>query len=263
MTRQGTCPYTTRLQKGGALLDDMRALVRTWQNGAVSTQREEGVRANLLAKQSRSRITDIYQESFLPRFVRGPVPNAWRIVRPLEDRQLPIEVLRPVYYWITARSEAILYEFATEWLYERMSRGERVVTPNDTVSWIKRKLRAYGKSWSEPNTLRVAQGVLAALRDFGILEGRAKKRIAPVHLPLEAFAYLMLTLHLQGPSGERLVHHQDWKIFLLTPEAVEHLLLNAHQRHLLGYHAAGKLVRIEFPTDSLEAMADGLASGAN
>jgi hypothetical protein len=205
-------------------------------------------------------VTDIYQETFLPRFVRGPIPDAWRIVRPLEDRHLPIEVARPVYYWITAQSEAILYDFATDWLYERVSQGDHTVTPADTVSWIKRKLRAYGKTWSDPNTLRVAQGVLAALRDFGVLEGRAKKRIAPVHLPVEAFAYLALAIHLRGPSGERLVHHQDWRLFLLTPQAVEHLLLGAHQRHLLEYHAAGKLVRIEFPADSLEAMADVLVA---
>jgi len=118
MKQEASCPYTTRLQKGGALLDDMRALVRSWQNGGVSAQREEGVRANVLAKQSRSRMTDIYQETFLPRFVRGPIPDAWRIVRPLEDRHLPIEVVRPVYYWITAQSEAILYDFATELLYD-------------------------------------------------------------------------------------------------------------------------------------------------
>src|SRR6266852_3772440 len=107
MTRSGS-RYTTRIQKGGALLDDMRLLVRSWEEGPVEVQRERGIATNILGKRSRARSEDTYKEVFLPRFVKGNPREAWRITRPLEDRDLPMEVVRPLYYWITARSEPVL-----------------------------------------------------------------------------------------------------------------------------------------------------------
>jgi hypothetical protein len=47
--------YTTRLQKGGALLDDMRQLVWSWSDAPVAAQRESGVRSNILNKGTRTR----------------------------------------------------------------------------------------------------------------------------------------------------------------------------------------------------------------
>jgi hypothetical protein len=70
----------------------------------------------------------------------------------------------------------------------------RGITEIDTRE-IERPLKkwvATGKTsgeWSEPTILRIAQGLLSALRDFGVLQGAAKKRIAPAYLPVTAFAY--------------------------------------------------------------------------
>jgi bacteriophage exclusion system BrxA-like protein len=48
--------YTTRLQKGGALLDDMRQLVRTWSKAPTNGLRDEAIRANILNKGTRGAI---------------------------------------------------------------------------------------------------------------------------------------------------------------------------------------------------------------
>ena len=66
-------------------MDDMRQLVRTWSDAPVAAQRESGVRSNILNKGTRTRLADGYQRAFLPRFVSGPIPEAWKLVRPLED----------------------------------------------------------------------------------------------------------------------------------------------------------------------------------
>ena len=75
------------------------------------------VAENLLGKRTRARATDTLRYAFLPRFVNGRPPQAWKIVRKLEDRHLPLEILRPVYYWITARSERLLYDFVCAELF--------------------------------------------------------------------------------------------------------------------------------------------------
>jgi hypothetical protein len=261
--KDNNCPYTTRLQKGGALLDDMRFLVRTWREGGEKQQRQQAISENILGKQSRARVADTFRRSFLPRFVEGNPPQAWRIIRPLEDRHLPAEIIRPVYYWITARSERLLYDYASENLMSKSRQVDRSIRPDEVASWIRGKLAPYHKSWSQTVTIKVARGLLAALRDFHIIEGTIRKQVAPVYLPLESFVYIALALHFTGSSGESLVEHPDWRLFLLTPEAVERLFLEAHQAHLVSYHAAGKIVRIEFPARSLEEMADVIAARAH
>lgn len=56
--------YTSRLQKGGALLEDMRVLLRNWSDeGTWNNQRDRIIRENILSKKTRSRAIDVYKEA--------------------------------------------------------------------------------------------------------------------------------------------------------------------------------------------------------
>ena len=62
---------------------------------------------------------------------------------------------------------------------------------------------------------------MSALRDFGVLQGAVKKRIAPAYLPISAFAYLAFYFKQHQPSGTKLVELPDWQLFFLPREGVE------------------------------------------
>jgi hypothetical protein len=117
--------------------------------------------------------------------------------------------------------------------------------------------------WGDRTILRVTQGVLSTLRDFGVLQGAIHKRIAPAYLPIEAFAYIVFYLKQHQPSGVKLADLSDWKLFFLSREGVERFLLEAHQNQLLEYHAAGTVIRLTFPVHSLEEYAHVLAERAH
>lgn len=247
--------YRTRLQKGGALFDEMRQLVRTWSDAPAKAQRDTGVLGNILNKDTRTRLADIYRRAFLPRFVDGPIPDAWKLVRPLEDVQAPIHILRPVYYWITAKAEPLLADFLRDFILPRQALVRAGIGTEEVVSWLDEK----GCPWSKTVAVKVARGLLAALRDFGVLEGRAHKRLAGSVLSVPAFAYLALCLRRNGAVSHTLLAHRDWQLFLMRPSDVEHYFLLAHQDRLLEYQAAGSSVSINFPTDSLEEYANVVA----
>jgi hypothetical protein len=259
----GACPYNSRLQKGGALFEDMRLLVRNWQESGVNGQHDTVVAENLLGKHTRARSADTLRRAFLPRFVNGQPPDAWKIVRALEDRNLPVEILRPIYYWITARTERLLYDFVCVELLRHSESQVQRITTDDVGRWIASQLATYGKAWSPTVTAKVARGMLATLRDFGLLEGASKKRIAPVYLPIESFAYVAFALHQEGVSGLQLVQHRDWLLFLLSPPMVEQMFLEADRSGLLRFQAAGKIMRIDFPATSLGEMADVVVARAH
>jgi hypothetical protein len=238
--------FTTRLQKGGALLDDMRQLVCQWPD--LVDEKPESLVGRILQKATRARIADTYQRAFLPRFLKGSPQNAWKLARVLEEAHPSIEIIRPFYYWITARVEPILYAYVSEELVEKAKTADRSVRSEEAASWINNTLRSSGRVWSPTVQLKVARGILAALRDFGILEGAANKRLVQSHLPIETFCLIAFLLNHMEIGASELVEHSDWKLFLLTGPEVERLFFEAHQHGWVHYQTAGRVHRLEFPT---------------
>jgi len=242
--------YTSRLQKGGALLEDMRRLVLAWSDDLMDGDPLQ-VAMRALGKATGARAKDTYVRSFRPRFIHGDPPNAWKLARMLEDAGASLEVLRPFYYWLTARAEKPLYEYVTNELCARGTSTLRIEV-NDVIVWLRDRLEAEGRGWSPTILRKVARGMLAALRDFDILQGKTKKSLAPQHLSAEAFAIIAFSLHKIGASGKGLVHHPDWRLFLLGDHEVERCFLEAHQAGWLSFHAAGNIFRIDFPAETFQ-----------
>jgi hypothetical protein len=243
--------FTTRLQKGGALLADMRLMVSVWSD---DLEGDDALRmlTRALPKTTPTRVRDTFKRAFRPRFLHGSPPQAWRLARVLEDLRADISVIRAIHYWITARAEVPLYEFVTDVIYAKSRSTARDVRVDDAISWLDMRLQDAGKSWTPTVKRKVARGMLAALRDFGILEGRVRKRIASAGLPPEAFALIAFCMHDQGIGGRGLVQHTDWRLFLLGETGVAHIFLECHQRHWLRFETVGDLCRIEFPTTSFK-----------
>ena len=244
--------YTSRIQKGGALFEEMRQLVSIWTDASVDANRAEVIQLNPLNKATRARVVDVLNRIFLPRFVDGPIKNGWKLLAPLERLEASASFVRPIYYWLTALAEPLVYDFCCEYLAAKKLKGLRTIDVRDAATWIGSK----GNNWSETVTIKATRALLAALRDFGVLEGKAKKQIAPQHLPLASFAYIAFCMqHQGGVAARNLLGHPDWKLFMLAPTEVEHLLFQAHQGGLLEYHAAGSVVNLSFSSTTAKEYA--------
>ena len=246
-----TTHYTSRIQKGGALFEEMRQLVLLWKDIPLDQNKAEIIRFNPLNKATRARVVDVLNRIFVPRFVEGPIRNSWKLLAPLENLGASPAIVRPIYFWLTAQAEPLLYDFCTQYLPSRRMSGLHAIDVNEAAAWI----QARGCGWSEVVTIKVTRALLAALRDFGVLEGRARKHLASPQLPIPSFAYITFCLNQSGVAVRSLLAHSDWKLFLQTPGDVEHLLLESHQQRLLDYQAAGSVVNLSFPVSTAEEYA--------
>src|SRR5262249_41356385 len=159
-----------------------------WDEGqSVQENLQRFRRENLFGKASRSRVEDILA-IFRQRFCEDETLAS--PLRKLAHAPTPSVVLDRVLYFHAPRSDRLLYDFAGGFLFEKALAGEREILPGEAQQFITGVLRQHGLSWSADTLRRVTQGLLATLRDFGILEGTVRKRIAPTYLPVEAFAYL-------------------------------------------------------------------------
>jgi hypothetical protein len=255
--------YSSKIIKAGALLADTKTLLAHWDIGASARDNLDRIRReNLFGKASRSRVEDILA-IFRQRYLGEEVVTKALIV--LVTHRFPATALDRILYFHAAKADPLLRDVVTEWLVPLQGRG---ISDID-VGELQRLLGTWageGKTqgdWSEETTRRVAQGLLSTLRDFGVLQGAVHKRIAPVYMPVAAFAYVLFYLKQHQPSGAQLVEHPDWRLFFLPRDGVERFLFEAHQQGLLEYHAAGSVTRLSFPATSLEEYAHVLAQRAH
>ena len=252
-------PYTSRIIKAGALIGDTKTLLSHWD---VDVSVHENIRRvqrdNIFGKASRSRVEDILA-IFRNRYLTEK--SVTKALVALVRQKFASPALERLFYFHSARADRLLYDTVTEIVAPLRESG--LIDIN--VAHLQRSLTQWvdeGKTtghWSKPTIARIAQGLLSALRDFGVLQGSVNKKIAPDYFPIEAFAYVVFYLKQHQPSGAQLIGLPDWKLFFLGKESVERFLFEAHQRELLEYHVAGSVTRLTFPAETLEEYANVLA----
>ncbi len=266
MRRQGwntdergiSAQYSSKIIKAGALLPDTKALLSAWDPElSVSDNLQRMRHQNLLGKTSRSRAEDILA-IFRQRYLAED--TAARVLATIVRRQSNGNTLERILYFHTVRADPLLRDVVTEILVPQWSRGAMDIDVREIQVALKKWVQEGRTSsvWGDYTILRVTRGILSTLRDFGVLQGSVKKRIAPAYLSIQAFSYIAFYLKHHQPSGTMLIDLPDWNLFFMPREAVERCLFEAHQHGLLEYHVAGSVTRLTFPATTLEEYVDVL-----
>jgi Putative inner membrane protein (DUF1819) len=243
--------YTSKIIKSGSLLSETKILLANWDESRSTSENLRAIlEGNLLAKASRSRVVDILG-TLRQRYLNDELVR--RSLLALVKLDIPSESLHRILYFHTVRNDRLLHDITIDLIGAVYRTGKGEVTVREVEIWIAKRVAKGNttREWSGATINRCASSILSALRDFGILHGSVKKCIAPIYLPLSAFAYVAMYLNLFQPSGNLLLHDPEWQLFLLQDKTVEHLFLEAHQYRLLEYHAAGSVVRVDFPVKTL------------
>ncbi len=247
--------YSSRVIRAGALLPDTRALLGRWDLEQTEAENLNAIRrGNLIASSSRTRLEAILQ-IFQQRYM-GSLDLLYGLAV-LAKANVPAPALERVLYFQTMQVDALLHDVVLDVLRPKLRRGDVEVRPWELAAWVEAQVAAARtvEPWNETTVSRVVRNTLAALRDFGILEGAVNKRVVVPQIPILAFAFIARLRHGWLRSGEALVQDPEWQLFFLPALAVERLFAEAHQEGLLTYQAADPVKRIRFPADSLEAYA--------
>lgn len=254
----GTPLYSSKIIKAGALLADTKALLSAWNPSLSVSDNLRRIRCqNLLGKTSRARAEDILA-IFRQRYLAEEAVT--KALATLVKRQCNGNTLERILYFHAVRADSLLRDVVIELLEPQWSRGTMDVDSREVESAL-RKWVEDGKTsgaWGDGTIRRVTQGVLSTLRDFGVLQGAVKKRIAPAYLSVQAFSYIAFYLRQHQPWGTELLDLVDWKLFFLPREGVERFLLEAHQHGFLEYYVAGSVKCLTFPVATLEEYANVL-----
>lgn len=255
------------LTKGAGNVAEVIQLFKLWHaDEEPSAFQARVVEENLLGKGSRRRASDVVKNVLARRYFPGGAEVPARYIARMVQNGLSGALVRGVLYYHAALAEHLLYRIATEFLYERRQRGQVEVTTGEAVDYIRSIPTGRGEASGTPGYSKavlekLAQSALTALRDFGILEGKVRKHIAPVHVPHEVVGYIAYALREESDSAQRIIQHRDWRLFLLTPVEVEEAIIEAAGHGYFTYSTAGSIRRFDWHYESLEEYVEHLARG--
>ncbi len=234
--------YRSNIVQGGLLLQPFRDMLLTYRPGQTRPAFSAVLSgAGTLAEYTESRRKDLLERFF----VRFPTDvRDWSALTTLLERGTP-QAQALALYFHTARTEALVGDFARQVLHPAWLEGRHDVLLDDVVAWVGQVTRARGQVWSESLARRVAQGLLSIARDAGLLEGVQRKRLRYPYLPDEVTLYVVLTLRAQGfTTGQRVVAHPDWQLFLLGELDVSAHLARLAEQGVLEWSATGSVYHL-------------------
>lgn len=185
------------------------------------------------------------------RFVE-PGPEVLSALKSLTTRS---DAFRDACYYEAARNDGLLAYTAAEILCALRGLGWVKVTVDDVERALVQAPPAPAvKEWADDTRRRVVHGLLSALRDFEVLEGRATKHLTRPHLSFAGFVYVLGRLRTEFSSSHEIVMSPVWQWWLLEDRQVRGLFLDADREGLLRFSEAGTTVRIDWCVDGLREM---------
>lgn len=253
------------LTKGSANVADVVRLLSEWRPGEErGDYLRRVVDENLLGRTTRARARDVAQNVLGRRYLpAGGTEPAARLAS-LVTAGVPADIVGRLLYYHAALAEHLLYLVVSGPIYESCLRGVELLSVFEIRRFIAR-LSAAGlttRPYSESVVEKLAGAVLTALRDFRLVTGTQRKRIAPVHVPHEVVGYVVYSLREEGTSAKRIVEHTDWHLFLLTPAEAELAILDADRHGHFRYQSVGDVRRFDWIHDSLDAYVHALTGSA-
>jgi hypothetical protein len=114
------------------------------------------------------------------------------------------------------RQDRLLYDFVQRVVVPRWQSGDHTLVRADVQRFLDQSQPAHPEigSWSHATREKLAGNVLSILRDYGLLRGRAQKTIIEPVVPSMVTDHLRRLLHAEGATGDTLVTHPDWLIWL-------------------------------------------------
>ncbi len=240
---------TSNIQKGGALVEDCRRLVEVWDPAYPAKENLERIAdQNMLAKSSRSRTDDVLLRIIGPRLVQ---PGS-HVIPALQGLLTEPRSFVEACYYEAARDDDLLAAFAEELLWAWWQAGRVGVALGDVTDWLA-GLADAGRlpKWSESVRTKTARGLLAALRDFGVLHGGFRKEIVAPAMTPKGFAYIAWREHEQGASSRALATSRVWRRWLLDHDRVLDLFGQTARLGILAFSSAGSAVRVDWIAASL------------
>lgn len=163
---------------------------------------------------------------------------------------------KPLLLWHLANTDRLLGD-GLRWSAQIYSDGGDLLQTEQALAWLEStgsQDHQEVAAWSEATRKRVAGGLLKAGVDFGLLQGRVKRRFTAYYLADEPLLYVLLQTLASNRTTAAALSDPRWHWYRLPEAELEHRLLLLHQAQVISYYRAGSVVDLKLPASSAEAL---------
>lgn len=255
--------YTIAICKASAAVEEMRKLLHTWEPGTSAKDLSDKVQhEGVLGKQTAYRTKDLVNRVFRPRMLL-PDDRAARALKRYIEGQGAASTFRELLFLHHGRSDALLFDFTVLRYWPMALSGALVVSIEDVLAFFDdaEQRGRIADPWSSQVQLKVARGVLGALREYGLIREvtRRRREIVPYRMSDQAVAYLAHDLHFRDVPDSFVVAHEDWALYGLGPDQALDRLEGIAPKMGMAVQRGGSLVRISWNHPSMESLVDDIA----
>ena len=211
-------PYLPTLASKAALIEETRLFLVTYDQYNDLDATTQALLHNVLIQRSRS-TRNIIVTIIKSRLVRWHPPD-W-ILQDLISfaREPSLDALHTALLLHIPRQDHLLYDFVQDVIMAHRERGEMRVLLSEVQTFLDASQEEHPEiaNWSFETRLRLCRGVLATLRDCGLLKGEVNKSLGLPVIPSNVVHHLIRLLKAENIPQEQLASHPDWQLWLWSP----------------------------------------------
>lgn len=243
-------PYSGRNSSKGALIPEIEKVLTALDKGLPLDQvRQRALDGDIFTQRAwatRERIWRAIQRMYLtqPEWGLTDLREAFALGSQSHE-------FRSLLYLHYALRDHLTFDFVTQVLWPRWQARQLAVSPEDLRSFMDQAAETQPQvaQWAEVTRSRLARHILAALRDFGVLEGQQKKTLVQPLLPLFTARHLLRILIEEGCQGMQVLRDPTWQLFFHTENDVAHTLGRLAQEQVIRFERVGDTVVLQAPQD--------------
>ena len=214
-----TSPYVPTNSSKAGLLEETRQFLLVYAETKDVDATARRLRDGGLPQrswQTRRTIVD-----FIRRRVAKWQPPVWVLDDLVAFARNPApEALQAALLIHVCRQDALLYDLVQQVVVPRWQSGQVEIRSVDVQQFLDQSEPTHPEisGWSHETRKRLASSDLAILRDYGLLQGTARKRIVEPVIPPAVVVHLVKLLAAEGTPTEELAYHPDWQLWLWDPD---------------------------------------------
>ena len=247
--------YVSTNSSKGALLTESDVLFSylARNNSDLDSARHAVINEDILAKktyQTRKRCWDVLHSRYFPNQL--PSEHLHPIVEIYKAKVSQI-TKRGILYFHFATSDLFAYQATVKLLYGMFRRGLSSIGSRNIHEFLDSQAESHPeiKTWSYQTRLSLVGHYLSAVRDFGLLEGKARKRIHKPMVDQNLLLYIVTILRDCGKVAKEIMASDDFRLFLLSSEEVAVRLVEADQDGRIKFRRSGQIISLELPWETI------------
>lgn len=240
--------YSSRNTSKGALIKDAFTVFGAMRSGGLRGEalREAALRGQLFPRASyenRQRIWDNLHHRYFAPDIQWISDGL--VAASVRGASSP-DFLSMAYLYFALR-DRLTFDLVTALIWQRWRARSMVVSVVDVLDFVDRESENHPavKRWRPSTRTKLAQSILAALRDFGVLRGVQAKEIQRPAVSSEVVFHLLCVLLAEGRHGRAVIEAPDWRLFLWTEDDVGKALADLAQRRWIRFERGGRTVILE------------------